>query len=40
VGVLVYGVLIYFLRVPEVERTIQVVKKKVSGMVAGKEDEE
>ena len=33
IGVLVYGVLIYFMRIPEVERTIGLVKSKFKGKV-------
>jgi putative peptidoglycan lipid II flippase len=39
VGALVYGILIYVLRVPEVERTLEVVKKKVLGMTADRTED-
>ena len=39
VGALVYSVLIYVLRVPEVERTLEVVKKKVLGMTAARTED-
>ena len=36
VGVLIYGVLIYFMRIPEVDRTIEVIKKGVREMIAAR----
>ena len=29
IGVLVYGILIYFMKIPEVERTLALVKRKL-----------
>lgn len=40
VGAVTYAILIYFLRVPEVERTLEVVKKKVRQKVAKEEEQE
>ena len=38
VGAIVYGVLVYFMRIPEVERTLELVKTKVRGRVGEKSE--
>lgn len=40
VGALAYAVLIYFLKVPEVERTLEVVKNRLKGKVTDLEESE
>lgn len=37
IGALAYAILIYFMRIPEVERTIEAMKKKVRVRVGGVE---
>lgn len=38
VGAIVYGILVYFMRIPEVERTLELMKSKVRGKVGKKSE--
>lgn len=36
VGVLVYGILVYFMRIPEADRTVELIKSKIKGKIGKK----